>query len=1044
MLTGKTLISQLAAIIVLSFHFMLCDAQTNVTSKIKNPSFENGFTSWTNVNMQTQSNSDFTKKAGTYYAEKWTSSGNKIGDAEVSQTIKSLPAGAYELTVAAQNIQQNSSKAQTGAWIFANDARNDVNARNDYKLSFINIENDVTIGFKAEGATGNWIAVDNFRLTFTETDISVLREELQSRIDNAKTLSDEKMNKDELAALLSAISKAEAVLGESTADNYPGVATPLRNASKSAQTSVDAYKELLSAISAAEKDYGDGTGKQAEDYLAAINHARETYNSDGSSISTLAQEVENLSNAAFAYRIANGSGAAPSVITDTRYARGSNVIFGRSKVSGTNILEEGFCWSTEPNPTVLDGRSTQYISHNGKIFKMTGLKPSTKYYVRAYAISKDYAVGYGDVIKVYTIPKGNVTYWYNNGGNAEENARISSALNVAVNQYWNNLTSIKGYNVSCSYGSGTPTADCSYGGSMRVGPNSSYQQPGTIMHEMNHGIGGGTTDIWKNSCMRENRSRGHWLGERANAVIRFWDNDESAWVTGDDTHFWPYGINGAQEDDHSESTYTCSTLINQGFCEDGLVPVNYWSGGFCLPAYSFEHEDGVKYYIKNESPERGLTTSYLVMDGTKLKWVEMTAAELTDNDNAAWTITFDPVTCYYQIQNVGTGNYIKNGTNNNIHIMKGRVDVKLGSSGALFTTRGYWLIYASNHSVLTANANGATGTSSFSLENSATTQRWLILTADETRKAAGASIDDYKNELAGILDGIEKLVSSPHEEKTEGINQKTLQSISDLRSQAETVTVTSELAALITDARKLCKTFCSGVSSIPAETPFDVTFLLKNPSLRENTDGWDGTTPTTNFNVCEYYMTAFDFNQTMTDVARGFYTVKMQGFQRPGSAENVYSAYLTGTDDVNAILYANKLTGQPICNIASEAQDHSIGGNESKVGKPTFYIPNDMESAQLYFNAGLFDNAYTFRIYASNLTIGLKGTAAGNYYWTAFSNFRLYFHADTDPTGIEQIEPAAMTGEDRIFNLQGQRISEKQMPATKGIYIKNGKKFLNY
>lgn len=171
MLTGKTLISQLAAIIVLAFHFMLCDAQTNVTSKIKNPSFENGFTSWTNVNMQTQSNSDFTKKAGTYYAEKWTSSGNKIGDAEVSQTIKSLPAGAYELTVAAQNIQQNSSKAQTGAWIFANDARKDVNARNDYKLSFINIENDVTIGFKAEGATGNWIAVDNFRLYFhADTD----------------------------------------------------------------------------------------------------------------------------------------------------------------------------------------------------------------------------------------------------------------------------------------------------------------------------------------------------------------------------------------------------------------------------------------------------------------------------------------------------------------------------------------------------------------------------------------------------------------------------------------------------------------------------------------------------------------------------------------------------------------------------------------------------------------------------------------------------------------------------------------------------------
>ena len=46
-------------------------------------------------------------------------------------------------------------------------------------------------------------------------------------------------------------------------------------------------------------------------------------------------------------------------------------------------------------------------------------------------------------------------------------------------------------------------------------------------------------------------------------------------------------------------------------CEDGLVPVNYWSGGFCLPAYVFEQDDQKKYYIKCENAERGLYDSFL-------------------------------------------------------------------------------------------------------------------------------------------------------------------------------------------------------------------------------------------------------------------------------------------------------------------------------------------------------------------------------------------------------------------------------------------------
>ena len=84
------------------------------------------------------------------------------------------------------------------------------------------------------------------------------------------------------------------------------------------------------------------------------------------------------------------------------------------------------------------------------------------------------------------------------------------------------------------------------------------------------------------------------------------------------------------------------------------------TGGFSTPAYVFEQEDNVKYYLKNEDEDAGLYSSYLVANPntTTIKCEEMTAAEAEADDNAAWYITFDPKTSYYSLQNVGTGKYL--------------------------------------------------------------------------------------------------------------------------------------------------------------------------------------------------------------------------------------------------------------------------------------------------------------------------------------------------------------------------------------------------
>ena len=562
------------------------------------------------------------------------------------------------------------------------------------------------------------------------------------------------------AALQAAIAKAEAVYAnvEATSEELLAETTAINDA-------LSVYKKVLSARNAFLKTLDEvivlaegTTGIGLADLQIAIAEAQQTANNMDATADELAAATATLKEAAFVYQLANGTGTAPEVITHGYVARGSTMALGRSTVNGvstSNLLEQGFCWSTSPNPTVLDNRSSKYHTQNGQIYLMENLEPSTIYYVRAYAISKSYAVGYGEVVKVITLPAGKVIWSYDNGADAAANARINAAVEDAV-YYMNTWTSINGLHANVHYGSGTPTADCSYGGWMRVGPNASYQRTGTILHELGHAIGVGTHSVWNGGStpMREGSGSGYWTGERATAAVRFFDNSTTSKLNGDGTHMWPYGVNGAHEDTGSAMLYISNAAIYQALGEDGLPP----TGGFCTPAYVFEQEDTIKYYIKSEHQNYGLYTSYLVQnEKNQLVWETLTASEALANERAAWYITFNPVNCYYQLRNAATGaymTYVSTGTNGirtatktsiganeNFHLMRSRTDVTIGSDDAAMKVRGYWIIHPENKSnpaTLVAASNGAVSTASFNLGNNVAIQRWLLLSGDEVTQFEGA------------------------------------------------------------------------------------------------------------------------------------------------------------------------------------------------------------------------------------------------------------------------------------------------------------------
>lgn len=777
----------------------------------------------------------------------------------------------------------------------------------------------------------------------------------------------------------------------------------------------------------------------------------------------------NLILSLFALASMQAMAQAPTVTTDTRFARGATMAFGRATfvANGSTITERGFCWSADTKePTVEDNVSKTTLSNNGLIYWMKDMQPATKYYARAYAKAADGSVGYGNVLKIVTLPKGTIGWGYDNAGSEAENARISSATEECVD-YWNSLTSISGLYLSVHYNSGVATADCSYGGWMRVGANASYQKTGTIMHEALHAIGVGTCDIWygSSSPLRAGSGTGLWLGDRATDLLRFWDNSSTATLTGDGTHLWPYGINGAHEDNGTQVLYIGNSLIAQAICEDGLPPTT--SHAFGLPYYSFDQEDDVKYYIKSESPTYGLYSSFLVEDESHcLKWQAMTAEEAAANDAAAWYVTFTPDNQYYQLRNAATGYYMTYAASGldgiktvqraaptsaeNFHLMRSRIDITTESGSIVTPQRGYWVIHPENTSAtpgcLTAYEGGSVTVQGMNLSNNRQMQRWVILTAAQAADMENTGSIAARDAFAKNKAIVEELAETPHRELTAGADNALAMTLADLTAKCNASTVAADIQAYAAEVLQAGKDFLKQVMAADMDNPFDLTPLLVNPDFATSKDGWTMTAGATyNYGEVEFYQSLVSATQTVKAMPLGTYRLNVQAFQRPGASTDVYDNYVAGQNDVAVMIWLqNTQYGKAyIKNIMEDRSATMLNSGDKAMADGT-YIPNTMAGAAEYIAKGLYDNEVVSYIPADgDISIYLRGTNSASNYWTLFDNFRLYYFGPLtmdELTGAPAIaEQANDKASDAIYNLSGQYMGNDVNSLPAGIYIKNHK-----
>lgn len=196
-------------------------------------------------------------------------------------------------------------------------------------------------------------------------------------------------------------------------------------------------------------------------------------------------------------------------------------------------------------------------------------------------------------------------------------------------------------------------------------------------------------------------------------------------------------------------------------------------------------------------------------------------------------------------------------------------------------------------------------------------------------------------------------------------------------------------------------------------------YYVVNPSFEGNDieTGWEGTkfgsaNPVEN---AEHWNRTYNSYQRISGLAAGTYRLSVSAFYRYGTSSQDYQVYSSGNYGQYqlASLYATSSIGEGSTALpleSSAALSYSLGGGVAGVGEQTggwwptykYYIPNDMEAAHYWFEAGYYRSSCEVEVGSDGkLTIGVRKDRQKSEDWTCLDDFKLeYYGADVKVTSI--------------------------------------------
>ena len=175
--------------------------------------------------------------------------------------------------------------------------------------------------------------------------------------------------------------------------------------------------------------------------------------------------------------------------------------------------------------------------------------------------------------------------------------------------------------------------------------------------------------------------------------------------------------------------------------------------------------------------------------------------------------------------------------------------------------------------------------------------------------------------------------------------------------------------------------------------PLDLTCLVENPSFdHNNADGWEGDNPLFQvYNNAEFFQSTFDFHQTLKGMPDGNYQLKVKGFHRPGSNQDVYTDYRNGENNASAVFYANgestTLAHQSL--FANNWEDSEA--EQVTYDGETLWVPNSMCGARRWFDRGCYENEIVTTVDSGKLTFGIRLDETCERGWVIFDDFRVIY-----------------------------------------------------
>ena len=211
----------------------------------------------------------------------------------------------------------------------------------------------------------------------------------------------------------------------------------------------------------------------------------------------------------------------------------------------------------------------------------------------------------------------------------------------------------------------------------------------------------------------------------------------------------------------------------------------------------------------------------------------------------------------------------------------------------------------------------------------------------------------------------------------------------------------------------------------------DLTPLIVNADFSHGASGWSRLPEFTQANgyVAEFWNTNFMMGQTLEGLPNGKYKLTVQSFYRNGNIIPATSAHLNGSEELNAVFYANSAE-MPIMSIYDESAD-------IYTMNPYSYPDNVAEANRAFNEYNLYANELEFSVTDGMLSFGIYNFNSEDGDWCCFDNFTLYFLGDD--SGVKDVHTSDGDAARKVYDLQGRRVNGN---VRHGVYITDKKKIL--